>query len=152
MQCWSEHKARWKSHVNCFLFLPSLHAGIQVISSNHHMSSFPLQSTVVEEEEDGMIYTVAVKHHNGALNSPMVNHIWWKGQKCLHCFYDWMSVFAFCFHAVDCVSLPVRESRDRGEAGSPSPPLICHGGLLLYQHFPVHLSVLHLHKESAGYP
>lgn len=39
------------------------------------MSTFPLQSTVVEEEEDGMIYTVAVKHHHGALNSRMVNHV-----------------------------------------------------------------------------
>ncbi|CAF87308.1 unnamed protein product, partial [Tetraodon nigroviridis] len=28
-------------------------------------------STVVEEEEDGMIYTVAVKHQHGARNSPM---------------------------------------------------------------------------------
>lgn len=31
----------------------------------------------MEEEEDGMIYTVAVKHHHGAPNSPMVNHMWW---------------------------------------------------------------------------
>lgn len=31
----------------------------------------------MEEEDDGMIYTVAVKHHHGAPNSPMVNHMWW---------------------------------------------------------------------------
>lgn len=70
---------------------PGLPSDIQVFSSNHQMSAFPLQSTVVEEEEDGMIYTVAVKHHHGALNSPMVNHMWWKGQKCLHCLCDKMS-------------------------------------------------------------
>lgn len=55
---------------------------LQVFSSNQQTPTFPLQSTVVEEEEDGMIYTVAVKHHHGALNSQMVNHMWRKWQKC----------------------------------------------------------------------
>lgn len=33
-----------------------------------------LQSTVVEEEEDGVIYTVVVKQHNVAPNSLLVRH------------------------------------------------------------------------------
>ncbi|XP_056900155.1 ral guanine nucleotide dissociation stimulator-like 2 isoform X2 [Takifugu flavidus] len=37
-------------------------------SSNNKVKT--AQSTVVEEEEDGLIYTVAVKHNHGAPNSP----------------------------------------------------------------------------------
>lgn len=49
-----------------------------IISSNLHinsvfMSVFALQPTVVEEEEDGVIYTVTVKQHHGGPNSPMVS-------------------------------------------------------------------------------
>lgn len=54
---------------------PSLPSDIEVFTSNHQMPTFPSQSTVVEEEEDGMIYTVAVKHQHGARNSPMVNNV-----------------------------------------------------------------------------
>lgn len=49
-------------------------------------------------------------------------------------------------------SLPVCESGDGGEAGAPPPPLLLHGGLLLHHHLPLHLSVVHLHRPSAGHP
>lgn len=49
-------------------------------------------------------------------------------------------------------SLPVCKSRDRREAGSPPPPLLFYGRLLLHHHFPLHLSILHLHEESARHP
>lgn len=34
-----------------------------------------LQSTVVEEEEDGVIYTVVVKQQHAGPTSPLVSHV-----------------------------------------------------------------------------
>lgn len=43
------------------------------------LSVFALQPTVVEEEEDGVIYTVTVKQHHAGPNSPMVSLMWLTG-------------------------------------------------------------------------
>lgn len=50
------------------------------------------------------------------------------------------------------VPLPVCEGRNRGEASAPPVPFFLHGRLLLCDHLPFHLPLLHLHQESAGHP
>lgn len=58
----------FESLINFCLFTPFL--------SDLKLSRWPaLQSTVVEEEEDGVIYTVVVRQQHGAPNSPVVSHL-----------------------------------------------------------------------------
>lgn len=85
---------KWNKKIHVREFKPSFWCScISFKPSNFHYLIFTsFQSTVVEEEEDGLIYTVAVKHHHGAPNSPMVNHMF-KIQKGLYWSYNTFSVF-----------------------------------------------------------
>lgn len=119
-----------------------------------------LQSTVVEEEEDGVIYTVVVKQPHGGPTSPMVRHMWPKRLRPMkrlpvqaeHSLPVSLSSTSCLRPPVLSVALPVRESGDGGETGAAPPPLLFHGRLILRHHLPLHLPLLHLHKESAGHP
>lgn len=55
------------------------------------------------------------------------------------------------FFPVQSVSIPAGQSRDRRETCPPSSSLLLYGRLLLHLYLPLHLSLLHLHTESAGH-
>lgn len=111
---------------------------------------------MVEEEEDGVIYTVVVRQQHAAPNSPTVS----PPQTCNPLIIitpgdsgpaHFLSL-SLTLPLVVGVPLPVREGGDGGEAGAPLAPLVLYGRFLLCHHLPVHLPLLHLHQESAGHP
>lgn len=111
-----------------------------------------VQATVSEMEEDGIIYTVVVKQGHGTPAGPQVSPIFLSDVQC--CAFQKFCPDTFFTRLFPVHSIPIsaRQSRDRGKAGPPSPSFHLHGRLLFHLHLPLHLSLLHLHTESAGHP
>lgn len=68
---------------------------------------------------------------------------------------NFLSLFPLCSLFLPPVigfSFTVCESRNRREAGAPPPPLFLYGRLFFHHYIPLHLSILHLHRKSAGHP